>query len=164
MTGAGSGWHALLEGLLLFEHELMAFAAFWFCVGLLDELGIDLAWLWLRLTGKARTLRLPVGYGADPLSGHAAVMIPAYQEAPVIGATIAHMLAAWPQRELTIFVGCYRNDPATPPLPVPPPAATPGCGSWFTVPMGRPPRPIASTGSTARSRWMSSGSSAALPA
>ncbi len=113
MTGAGSGWHALLEGLLLFEHELMAFAAFWFCVGLLDELGIDLAWLWLRLTGRARTLKLPVGYGADPLSGQSAVMIPAFQEAPVIGATIAHMLAAWPQRELTIYVGCYRNDPAT---------------------------------------------------
>lgn len=113
MTGAGSGWHALLEGLLLFEHELMAFAAFWFCVGLLDEMGIDLAWLWLRLTGKTRTLQLPVGYGADPLSGQAAVMIPAFQEAPVIGATIAHMLAAWPQRELMIYVGCYRNDPAT---------------------------------------------------
>ena len=104
---------ALLDGLMLFEHELMAFAAFWFCIGLLDEFAVDLAWFWLRLTGRANTLRLPVGYGAEPLSGRAAVMIPAYQEAPVIGATIAHMLSVWPQQELVIYVGCYRNDAAT---------------------------------------------------
>ena len=113
MNGAGSGWQSLVEGLMLFEHELLAFAAFWFCVGLIDEFAIDLLWLWQRLTGKVRTERLPVGYGAEPLSGQAAVMIPAFHEAPVIGTTIAHMLASWPQRELTIYVGCYRNDPAT---------------------------------------------------
>ena len=113
MNGAGSGWQALLEGLVLFEHELLAFAAFWFCVGLIDEFAIDLTWLWLRLTGRARTIELPVGYGAEPLSGHAAVLIPAFQESPVIGATIGHMLGAWPQRELTIYVGCYRNDAPT---------------------------------------------------
>lgn len=113
MTGAGSGWQSLLEGLLLFEHELMAFAAFWFCVGLIDELAVDLVWVWMRLTGKVNTLRLPVGYGAEPLSGQTAVLIPAFQESAVIGATVSHMLAAWPQRELTVYVGCYRNDPAT---------------------------------------------------
>lgn len=58
-------------------------------------------------------MRLPVGYGAEPLSGRVAVFIPAFQEAPVIGATISHMLAVWPQPELTVYVGCYRNDPAT---------------------------------------------------
>lgn len=47
---------------------LLAFAAFWFCVGLLDELAIDLAWISLKLTGKARTTRLPVGYSASPLA------------------------------------------------------------------------------------------------
>lgn len=113
MTGAGTGWQSLLDGLLLFEHELMAFAAFWFCVGLLDEFAVDVTWLWLRLTGRAKTLQLPVGYGGDPLSGRAAVLIPAYHEAAVIGTTIAHMLGAWPQRELMIYVGCYRNDAAT---------------------------------------------------
>jgi bacteriophage N4 adsorption protein B len=113
MNGAGSGWQSLVEGLMLFEHELLAFAVFWFCIGLIDEFAIDLTWLWLRLTGKIKTERLPIGYGAEPLSGHAAVIIPAYQEAPVIGTTIAHMLASWPQRELTVYVGCYRNDAAT---------------------------------------------------
>jgi bacteriophage N4 adsorption protein B len=110
---AGSAWQPLVDGLVLFEHELLAFAAFWFCIGLVDEFAVDLTWLWLRLTGKARTIRLPVGYGGEPLSGKAAVLIPAYQEAPVIGATIAHLLDVWPQRELMVYVGCYRNDAAT---------------------------------------------------
>ena len=113
MVGAATGAWTALDWLLLAERELLAFAAFWFCVGLLDELAIDFAWLGLKLTGKARTARLPVGYGAEPLSGAAAVLIPAFRESQVIGATIAHMLSVWPQRELTIYVGCYRNDPAT---------------------------------------------------
>ena len=98
---------------MLIERELLAFAAFWFCVGLLDELAVDFAWIGLKLSGKARTTRLPVGYGAEPLSGATAILIPAFHESQVIGATIAHMLASWPQRELTDYVGCYRNDPAT---------------------------------------------------
>ncbi len=113
MAGAISQVQVALEWLMLFERELLAFAAFWFCIGLIDEFAIDLTWLWLRLTGRARTERLPVGYGAQALSGQAAVLIPAFQEAPVVGTTIVHMLSAWPQRELTIYVGCYRNDPAT---------------------------------------------------
>ncbi len=113
MIEAVSGATSALDWLLLVERELLAFAAFWFCVGLLDELAIDFAWIGLKLSGKARTTRLPVGYGGDPLSGEAAVLIPAYHESQVIGATIAHMLAFWPQRELTVYVGCYRNDPAT---------------------------------------------------
>ena len=113
MVGAATEALTALDWLVLAERELLAFAAFWFCVGLVDELAIDFAWLWLKLTGKARTPRLPVGYGAEPLSGAAAVLIPAFRESQVIGATIAHMLAAWPQRDLTIYVGCYRNDAAT---------------------------------------------------
>ena len=113
MVEAVSGAGSALDWLLLVERELLAFAAFWFCVGLLDELAVDFAWIGLKLTGKAQTIRLPVGYGAEPLSGTAAVLIPAFHESQVIGTTIAHMLAAWPQRELTVYVGCYRNDPAT---------------------------------------------------
>ena len=113
MVGAVTGAWSALDWLLLIERELLAFAAFWFCVGLLDEFAIDLAWIGLRLRGKAQTGRLPVGYGGEALSGPAAVLIPAFRESQVIAATIAHMLAAWPQRELAIYVGCYRNDAAT---------------------------------------------------
>ena len=51
MVGAATGAWTALDWLLLVERELLAFAAFWFCVGLLDELAIDFAWLGLKLTG-----------------------------------------------------------------------------------------------------------------
>lgn len=113
MSGAETGSGATLHWLGLLERELLIFAAFWFVVGILDELAIDLAWLWLKLTGRAGTGRLPQGYGRAELSGPLAVLIPAFQEAAVIGTTIRHLLGAWPQRELRIYVGCYGNDPAT---------------------------------------------------
>jgi len=113
MTGAESGIVPALHWLSLAERELLLFAGFWMVVGLADEFAVDLVWLWYKLTGRARTARLPEGYGAQPLAGPAAVMIPAYQESAVIGTTIAHMLEAWPQRELVVYVGCYRNDAAT---------------------------------------------------
>lgn len=103
----------LLTALAMCERELLIFAAFWFVVGLLDEMAIDGTWLWLRLTGQARTQRLPQGFGGDPLTGPLAVLIPAYREAGVIGTTIAHVLAVWPQRELRLYVGCYGNDSTT---------------------------------------------------
>lgn len=110
-TAGEIGW--VLEALLLAERELLLFAGFWIAVGLIDELAIDLSWLWLKLTGRARTGVLPPGYGAAPLAGPLAVFIPAYAESAVIGVTIRHLLQAWPQAALRLYVGCYRNDPAT---------------------------------------------------
>lgn len=92
----------------------MLFAGCFFLLGAIDELGIDIVWLWLRLTGRARTRRIDrADYVGRPLVGAAAVLIPAWREAEVIGATVRHALAVWPQPELTLYVGCYRNDPAT---------------------------------------------------
>jgi bacteriophage N4 adsorption protein B len=113
MIETGSGVFAALQWLLAFERELLAFAAFWFCVGLADEVGLDLSWLWLKLTGRARTRRLRPGYGQGRLTGPAAVLIPAFQESAVIATTVAHMLEVWPQANLRIYVGCYGNDAAT---------------------------------------------------
>jgi bacteriophage N4 adsorption protein B len=113
MFEVGSQAFAALHGLLAFERELLAFAAFWFCVGMIDEFALDLSWLWLMLTGRAETRRLRPGYGQGPLTGPAAVLIPAFQESAVIATTIAHMLKAWPQPALRIYVGCYANDAAT---------------------------------------------------
>jgi adsorption protein B len=103
----------LLRGLHLIEYELLLFASFWFVLAALDELVVDLAWLWLRLTGRVEDRRLPKGYEQRPLTGRPAVLVPAWLEADVIGAMIAHTLRAWPHEELTLFVGCYANDPAT---------------------------------------------------
>lgn len=103
-----------LEWLALVEHELLLFAAVFFLVGALDELAVDAGWVWLKLTGRARTWRISrVEARSRALSGRAAVLIPAWQEAQVIEFTIAHALSAWPQADLRIYVGCYFNDAET---------------------------------------------------
>lgn len=94
------------------EHELLLFAAVWFAIGAIDEWGIDLLWLWLRFTGRVRTGKVGDSPGAA-LRGTAAVLVPAWQEAGVVGAMLSHCLAVWPQRELLVYVGCYRNDAET---------------------------------------------------
>ena len=105
---------AAAHGLALAEHELLLFAGFFFLIGALDELSVDLAWLWLRVTGRART---PTLARRDilhhRLCGRAAVLVPAWQEASVIADTLRHALSVWPQDEVCIYVGVYRNDPGT---------------------------------------------------
>lgn len=105
-SGIAFGWLGHIE------HELLLFAAVWFAAGALDEIGIDLLWLWLRVTGRVSTSRAH-GVPDAPLQGIAAVLVPAWHEAAVVGAMIDHALRVWPQRELRIYAGCYRNDPAT---------------------------------------------------
>lgn len=101
-------WFALVQ------HELFLFAAVFFLVGALDEFAVDITYLWLRLTGRAGSRRIDEAQvSGAPMLGMAAVFIPAWREARVIGETIAHALAVWPQDELRLYVGCYRNDLAT---------------------------------------------------
>lgn len=103
----------LLDWLQLAEHELLLFAAFWFLVSALDELAIDTIWAWLWLTRRTGGQRLPQGIETRPLSGRAAVLVPTWHEDAVIGEMITHTLQVWPQEALTLYVGCYHNDPAT---------------------------------------------------
>jgi adsorption protein B len=110
----GLGGFTLLEWLALAERELLLFAGIFFLIGGIDELLIDLVWVWLRLSGRAPTREIDRSRAvAATLSGPAAVLIPAWREAEVIGTTIAHARGAWPQAALRIYCGCYRNDPAT---------------------------------------------------
>jgi adsorption protein B len=103
-----------IEWLALAERELLLFAGIFFLIGSLDEFAIDVMWSWLKLTRRAqtRTLRRAT-YRAAELDENAAVLIPAWEEAAVIGPTVSHALAAWPQTRLRLYVGCYRNDRAT---------------------------------------------------
>ena len=109
------------EWLMLFQHELLLFAGVFFLIGAADEICMDLAWLWLRLTGRARTRLLPAEAVDRPgapgsrgeLAGPAAIFVPTWQEAGIIGTTIDHMLSVWPQSAMRIYVGCYSNDQAT---------------------------------------------------
>lgn len=103
-----------LEWLALVEHELLLFSAVFFLLGAVDEFVVDLVWIWLRLTGRAQSRRIDRRSAREgALAGPAAVLIPAWQEDRVIGFTVAHALSAWPHAELRLYVGCYRNDPAT---------------------------------------------------
>ena len=105
---------AIVDGFVALQHELLLFAAVFFAVGLLDELAVDAIYAWNRLTGRLVTPRLDEDVLTQkPLSGTAAVFIPAWNEAEVIGPTITHALASWPQDQLRIYVGCYRNDAST---------------------------------------------------
>ncbi len=102
------------QWLALLQHELLLFAGVFILIGALDDLALDALWLVLRAGGAAQTTRRsrgPLQHRA--LSGPIAVVIPAWREAAVIGQTIRHLLDTWPQPHLRLYVGCYRNDPAT---------------------------------------------------
>lgn len=99
---------------LLFQHELFLFAAVFFLIGAVDELAVDAIYGWLRLTGRTGSPS-PADAPAERISlpFPAAVFIPAWREANVIGPTLMHALTAWPQSQVRFYVGCYRNDPST---------------------------------------------------
>lgn len=108
-------WEAdLWQWLTLLQHELLLFAAVFFLIGALDDIAVDAVWLWLRAKGRAQTLRRSrTELQHRPLHAPAAVLIPAWREASVIGGTITNLLSSWPQPTLRLYVGCYRNDPET---------------------------------------------------
>lgn len=99
--------------LALAHRELTLFAGFFLCLGMLDDLAVDLAWLVLLVRRRARSLPLPDALTTTGLRGPVAVFIPAWHEELVIDTTVRHVLDAWPQPELRLYVGCYPNDPAT---------------------------------------------------
>lgn len=102
-----------LDVLQIVQWELLLFAATWFVISAFDELAIDALWLWYRLTGRVPKSRLVADDGAQPLIGPAAVFVPAWQEAEVIGPMIRHTLDVWRHDELTLYIGLYPNDEAT---------------------------------------------------
>lgn len=92
--------------------ELMLFAGVMLLIGGVDDLLID--WLFLvrrawRGTGRLAIEALP------PLAVQAriAVLVPAWQEAGVIGAMLNATLTRYRHRDYLIIVGCYPNDRAT---------------------------------------------------
>ena len=110
----------LLEGyeflsvVTIVAYELLLFAGAFFLIGAFDDVVLDVHFLWGWLRGRLRTPRVVrADLTGRPLAGIAAVVIPAWREAEVIGATVRHALTAWPQAELRLYIGCYSNDADT---------------------------------------------------
>ena len=103
-----------LDWLAVFHRELLLFSCLFFALGSLDEMVVDTLYVIGRLSGRIRTAVIDREdvEGRD-LSGPVAVIVPAWREDEVIGATMRHLLTAWPQEQVRLYVGCYANDPTT---------------------------------------------------
>ncbi|MCS6987719.1 MAG: glycosyltransferase [Sphingomonadaceae bacterium] len=73
----------------------------------LDDLAVDLLWPWARVWAALRPPPRP----ARPL--RYAILVPAWQEAQVIGPMLRHLVQALGDRDARVHVGVYPNDPAT---------------------------------------------------
>src|SRR6185503_17446327 len=98
--------------------ELALFAGAGFLLFAVNDLAVDLIYfvrrIWRSLTVYSRHQRAYASYyvfNKDP--GFIAVLVPAWDEAPVIAAMLKATLARLDYDDYRLFVGYYRNDPAT---------------------------------------------------
>jgi adsorption protein B len=103
----------LFGGVDFIMREAALFAATGFLILGLSDLAVDLLWL----AHRARRLAWPALASADvppaARSGRLAIFVPAWDEAAVIGDMLRGAAAAWEAGDWRIYVGTYRNDPAT---------------------------------------------------
>lgn len=109
----------LLEIVELLYHELLLFGAIWLLIGAIDDLALDVIWIFRCGYRKIRYYRTrpPMGSADLPAAsypGLLAVFIPTWQEADVIGTMLANCTSSWQNAnsEYQIYVGCYPNDSA----------------------------------------------------
>jgi adsorption protein B len=109
---------SIAEGLSRFAAELALFAGAGFLLFAVNDLLVDLIYfarrLWRGLTVYSRHSRAYASYyvfNKDP--GLIAVLVPAWDEASVIASMLKATLKRLDYENYRIFVGYYRNDPAT---------------------------------------------------
>ena len=109
-----------LPGLILTEitAELSLFAAAGFLLFALDDLVVDVIYFvrsaWRSLVIYSRYPRMSAAMLPVPMRpGWMAVLIPAWDEASVIAPMLRAALSRFDHDEYLLFVGHYRNDPAT---------------------------------------------------
>ncbi len=105
-----------MDALVLVEFVMREAALFAACGFLLlgaSDLAVDLIWigLWLKRRRRRRKPASPLPAARRP--GRLAIFVPAWAEAEVIGAMLAHARAAFGAADYILYVGCYPNDPAT---------------------------------------------------
>ncbi len=99
-------------------HELLLFSALWFLIGAIDDLCVDLIWLFRAGYRRVRFYHTVPPIRIDQLKapdsqGLLAVFVATWQEAAVIGLMLGRCTEAWHDTasQFRIYVGCYRNDP-----------------------------------------------------
>jgi adsorption protein B len=108
----------ILPFLDFLQKELLLFASMAFLIGAVDDLLFDGLWLFHSLKRKlfvySRYKRATVESLSIPASEcRMAIFVPAWREAPVIGAMLRRCLQQWTVGEYRIYVGCYPNDAET---------------------------------------------------
>lgn len=110
--GAGSAAIWALAALDAVLREATLFAAVGFLIGGLDDLAVDLAWVW---TWRKRRRQAVPGdlraYITPPR--RIAIFVAAWDEAAVIGAMLRSTLARLDHADYRLYVGTYPNDRAT---------------------------------------------------
>jgi bacteriophage N4 adsorption protein B len=104
-----AAWHIGLRELLLLTAVAIALSG-------LDDLFIDLVYFgrtqWRRLTIYRRHRRASAESLRRPDPAPIAIIVPAWDEAAVIGAMLTNLLARLDYPDYRVFVGLYPNDPA----------------------------------------------------
>jgi bacteriophage N4 adsorption protein B len=100
-----------LEWLDVVARELALFAGVGLLIGGLDDLLVDLSYAVLRLFRPRKRLTVAALPPAAPK--RFALLVPAWDEADVIGPMLTSALGRLRGAEYRVFVGCYPNDQAT---------------------------------------------------
>lgn len=103
----------LLGGMDFIMREAALFAATGFLILGLGDLAVDLIWLGLRARRLGRPLLALEALPAPARPGRLAIFVPAWDEAAVIGDMLRGAVCAWAEGDWRLYVGTYRNDPAT---------------------------------------------------
>ncbi len=102
----------------IFQKELLLIASILFVIGSADDLVFDCLWIGHALKRKffvyTKHQRMQVeSLPHSKSDGLMAIFVPAWREAPVIGAMLKRCLAQWGTQNFRIYVGCYPNDDQT---------------------------------------------------
>ncbi|KQN81250.1 glycosyl transferase family protein [Sphingomonas sp. Leaf62] len=95
--------------------ETMLFAAIGFLIGGIDDLAVDLAYIVRAIRMRWRRSGVPVmaDFPVATCCGRIAVLVPAWDEAAVIGAMLRATLGRFDHPDWRLYAGAYPNDRAT---------------------------------------------------
>ncbi len=103
----------LFGGLDFIMREAALFAATGFLILGLSDLTVDILWLAHRFRGLGGPVPALADLPPPERQGRLAIFVPAWDEASVIGDMLRGAVSAWGDDDWRLYVGTYRNDPAT---------------------------------------------------